>query len=321
VSPATKQGAESRAPLIAPELMARVRQIQLRTHKLVNTALAGGYRSTFRGTGLEFAEVRPYLPGDDVRAIDWNVTARTGEPHIKTFAEERELTLDLLVDTSTSMDFGSRRWTKREAAAQLAALIAFVAMKHQDRVGLTLFGETTGLHLQPRKGTRHSLRVIREVIAAPSTPGASDLAGVLEHHLRAAHRRGMVFVISDFLGQPGSAAEAGESGYWGDFLRSLALRHDVICLRVFDPLEEALPSAGMLTVREIETGRWTEVDSRSPAVRRAWSEAARKRLVALDGVLNRARAERVDVSTGADLAEPLIAFFRRRIQRYGGRVR
>lgn len=321
MTPKAREQEPERTTAIAPELVARVRQIQIRTHKLVNTALSGGYRSTFRGTGLEFAEVRPYLPGDDVRSIDWNVTARTGEPHIKTFAEERELTLNLLVDTSRSMDFGSGRYTKREAAAQLAALIAFVAMKAQDRVGLTLFGEEPGLHLEPKKGGRHALRVIREVLAAEPSAGKSDLAAVLDHHLRAFRRRGMLFVVSDFLGAPGSAAEAGPSGWWGDLLASLALRHDLICVRVFDPLEEALPSAGVLPVREIETGRWIELDSRSEELREAWSAAAKKRRESLLQVLSRSRAELIELSTAEDLADPLIAFFRRRLQRYGGRVR
>lgn len=315
---ATRKSAEPSTALLPPELMARVRQIRIRTHKLVSTALSGGYRSTFRGTGLEFAEVRPYLPGDDVRAIDWNVTARTGEPFIKTFAEERELTLDLVVDTSLSMDFGSRRWTKREAAAQLAALVAFVALRHQDRVGLTLFGEEPGLHLAPRKGSRHTLRIVREVLAAAPTPGASDLGAVLEHHLRAVRRRGMLFVISDFLGLA-PAPQGGES--WGELLGRLALRHDLICVRIFDPLEEELPRAGIAVVREIESGRWIELDTRSRAVRESWAAAARERRAELLRTVERARAELIEVSTAGDIADPLAAFFRRRMQRYGGRVR
>src|SRR6266850_671258 len=157
---------EAKSPLLARELMARVKQIRIRTHRLVNTALSGGYRSTFRGSGLEFSDVRAYQPGDEVRRIDWNVTARTGEAFVKTYAEERELTINLIVDTSRSMDFGSGRWTKRETAAQFCALISFVAMRHQDRVGLVMFGEQPGLHLTARKGGQHVLRVVREVIAA-----------------------------------------------------------------------------------------------------------------------------------------------------------
>jgi len=316
--PGRRTPGEASAPLLAPDLMARVRQIQIRTHKLVNTALAGGYRSTFRGTGLEFQEVRPYLPGDEVRSIDWNVTARTGQPYIKTFAEERELTLNLVVDTSRSMDFGSRRWTKREAAAQFCALIAFVALRHQDRVGLTLFGEAPGLHLDARKGNRHALRVIREVLAAEPTAGGSDVHSVLEHHLRALHRRGMVFVVSDFLDQPATPAEV-QGPFWGDALASLALRHDVIAVRVSDPLEQELPAAGLVPLCEIESGRWMEIDTRALRLRESWSAEARRRRERLMGVLQRARVDLVEISAGGDLAEPLVAFFRKRMQRYGGR--
>src|SRR5262245_15470178 len=180
--------APERSALLAPELMARVRQIKIRTHRLVNTALSGGYRSTFRGSGLEFSEVRAYQPGDEVRRIDWNVTARTGHAYVKTYAEERELTIQLLVDTSLSMDFGSHGWSKRETAAQFAALISFIAIRHQDRVGLTLFGAGPGLHIAARKGGQHVLRIVREVIAAPATPGRSDLGLALEHATRTLRR-------------------------------------------------------------------------------------------------------------------------------------
>ena len=307
--------------LLVPELMKRVKQIQLRTHKLVNTALAGGYRSTFHGTGLEFQEVRPYQPGDDVRAIDWNVTARTGEPFIKKYAEERELTVHLLVDTSRSMDFGSARWTKREAAAQFAALLCFVAMRNQDRVGLGLFGETPGLHLDANKGNRHVLRVIREVLAARPSPGGSGLAEMLEHSVRGMRRRGMVFLITDFLGAPMLAEECkGADGFWGDTLKSLAMRHDVIAVRVFDPLEEELPKAGIVQLEDIEGGRPLEIDTRSRAVREQWAAEAERRRTRLATALSRARVDFLEISTAEDLADPLIAFFRRRIQRHGGKV-
>ena len=307
--------------LLVPELMGRVKQIQLRTHKLVNTALAGGYRSTFHGTGLEFQEVRPYQPGDDVRAIDWNVTARTGDPFIKKYAEERELTVHLLVDTSRSMDFGSARWTKREAAAQFAALLSFVAMRNQDRVGLSLFGEVPGLHLDSNKGNRHVLRVIREVLAAEPTPGGSGLAEILEHGVRGLRRRGMIFLITDFLGAPMMPEECQDGeGFWGDTLKSLAMRHDVIAVRVFDPLEEELPRAGIVQFEDIEGGRPLEVDTRSAAVREQWAAEAQRRRARLAVALSRARVDFLEISTAGDLADPVIAFFRRRIQRHGGRV-
>lgn len=317
---ALKDKAEERETLLVPELMGRVQQIQLRTHKLVNTALAGGYRSTFHGTGLEFQEVRHYQPGDEVRSIDWNVTARTGQPFIKKYAEERELTVHLLVDTSRSMDFGSGRWTKREAAAQFAALLAFVAMRNQDRVGLSLFGEEPGLHLDAKKGTRHVLRVVREVIAAPPSAGGSDLHGVLEQSLRGIRRRGMVFLVSDFLGAPMSAPEAPDpERFWGSALESLALRHDVIAVRISDPLEERLPRVGPILMEELEGDRVLELDSRSRAVRAAWAEAAQVRRARLVEALSRARVDLLEVSADGDLADPLDAFFRKRARRHGGR--
>ena len=311
--------------LLAPELAARVRQIQIRTHRLVNTALSGGYRSTFRGQGIEFQEVRPYQPGDDVRSIDWNVTARTGEAFVKTYAEERELTLHLLVDTSPSMDFGSRRWTKREAAAQVAALIAYVAIQHQDRVGLTLFGEKPGLHLPARKGSKHVLRIVREVLAARTTPGGSDLAAMLEQQLSTLHRRSLVFLFSDFPMPADShgargARESGEDPDWFEGLGRLSLRHDVIPVRVVDPLEQELPAAGLLSVAELEGAGRVELDSRSKVVRELWKGRARERRARLADLFARARVEWIDLNVGEDLADPLVAFFRRRLKRHGGRV-
>ncbi|MFT4541553.1 MAG: hypothetical protein ACI841_000203 [Planctomycetota bacterium] len=299
--------------ILAPELSARVKQIQIRTHRLVDAALSGGYRSTFRGQGIEFAEVRPYLPGDDIRSIDWKVTARVGEPYIKTYAEERELTLNLVVDTSESMDFGSGRYTKREAAAQFASLIALVALRAQDRVGLDLFGDHPRLHLPPRKGSRHVLRIVREVLAAQPSTGGSNFAEILHDKEQVMRRqRGLVFLISDFLGHTDCPG-------WGDSLTRLAQRHDVICVRVFDPLEESLPAAGMIGMREIESGRLGEIDSRSKAVRRGWRALADERRAALDVVLDAARVDHIELPIDRDLADPLVAFFHRRVR--SGRTR
>ncbi len=308
--------------LLVPELMARVRQIQIRTHRLVNTALSGGYRSTFRGSGLEFSEVRAYQPGDEVRRIDWNVTARTGDAYIKTYAEERELTLQLVIDTSRSMDFGSQGWTKRETAAQFAALISFVAIRHQDRVGLLLYGATPGMHLSARKGGQHTLRCVREVIAAPVSDGGSDLAAALEQTRRVLRRRSIVFVVSDFLGAPpapnGASSRTTSTAAWIDRCAELSTRHDVIAVRVVDPLEEKLPSAGILPVVEVESGARVELDTRSKALRERWQAAARARREELLAGLSRARADLIELDTTRDLGEPLHAFFRRRLLRQKG---
>ncbi len=302
--------------LLAPELMARVRQIRIRTHRLVNTALSGGYRSTFRGSGLEFSDVRAYQPGDEVRRIDWNVTARTGEAFVKNYAEERELTINLIVDTSRSMDFGSGRWTKRETAAQFCALISFVAMRHQDRVGVVLFGEKPGLHLRARKGGQHVMRVVREVIAAEPSAGGSDLAAVLEHQMRALRRRSIVFLVSDFLDRSAKAVDGRPT--WAELLARLNRRHDVIAVRVVDPLEVELPSAGLIGFTEIETGGALEVDTRRERVRATWREEAARRRAETLASLSRARVELIELDTTRDVGEPVLAFFRRRAARHGG---
>jgi uncharacterized protein (DUF58 family) len=301
------RAAQDRA-LLTPELMARVRAIQIRTHKLVNTALSGGYRSTFRGSGIEFSEVRAYTPGDDVRRIDWNVTARTGEVFVKTYAEERELTIHLIVDQSRSMDFGSREWTKREVAAQLAALITFVALRHQDRVGLSLFGERPGLHLPAKKGGQHLLRIVREVLAARASSPGSDFGAALEQQERLLRRRSVVFLVSDFLEGPGQKGRD-----WTQPLARLGLRHDLIAVRVCDPFESELPAAGMLDFSELEGGATRELDTRLQSVRDVWAARARARREDLVATFARARADLLELDTTRDVGDCLRAFFRRRV--------
>ena len=298
-------------PGLAPELMARVRRIQLRTRRLVSSALQGAYRSNFRGTGIEFEEVRPYQPGDEVRSIDWKVTARVGEPFIKTYVEDRTLILQLVVDTSRSMDFGSGEKSKREAAAEVCALLALVAARNQDQVGLCLFADEPGLHLAPKKGQGHVQRVVREALAARAMGRGSALSAVLEHQLRHLKRRSLVLVVSDFLGL--------ERDAWDQPLAQLARRHDLIAVRVHDPLEEELPRAGWLELEEIESGARVDVDSDSAAVRAAWSASARARRERLTARLARARVELVEVSTAGDPSEPIARCFRRRAARHGRR--
>jgi len=293
--------------VLAPELMARVRQIQVRTHRMVSNMLSGAYKSTFRGTGIEFEEVRQYQPGDDVRTIDWNVTARTGEPFVKTFVEERQLTLQLVVDTSHSMDFGSRDRSKRETAAEFCALMAYVAVFQHDQVGLSLFSDEPGLHLNPKKGLSHVMRVIREVIAAEPHGEGSSLVSALELQLRMLRRRSMIFVVSDFL-------DTSEEE-WALVLSRLSAKHDVVCVRVTDPFEEELPKSGLITMRDIESGQMVDVDTRSEAVRRHWADAARRRADELDEILLRARSERIDLSTCGDVGESVVRFFRKRLRR------
>jgi uncharacterized protein (DUF58 family) len=299
--------------LLAPELMARVSQIQLRTHRLVNDVLSGAYRSTFRGSGVEFEEVRTYQPGDDVRTIDWNRTAKAGEPFVKTYVEERELSIVFLVDTSRSMDFGSKQWTKRETAAAFCALLSFVAQRSQDRVGLSMFGETPGLHLPARKGGGAVARVVREVIAAPPTSGPAGFQAVLELQERTLRRRSLVFLVSDFDGLDERAA---------DSLARLARRHDVVATRVVDPFERELPAAGRIWMRELEGDRLVEIDTRSGAVRSAWQKDFELRSAALAQLLTRAGVDLLELGSGENLsralADPLVRYFTLRRRRRSG---
>ncbi len=303
--------------VVAPDLMARVRQIQIRMHRLVNDVLAGAYRSTFRGSGVEFEEVRPYQPGDDVRSIDWNRTAKGQEAFVKTYVEERELTLQFLVDTSASMDFGSGDVTKREVAAQLCALLSYVALRNHDQVGLTLFDAATNLHLPPRKGAGAVARVVREVIAPRPPRVATDYRDVLEHEARHLRRRTLLFLVSDFASLEG--AEDPETG-WRQVLTALALRHDVVAVRVVDPLEEELPPVGPIALRDAERGGWMEVDGRSAAVRAHWAAAAAARRSAFAELMRAARVDTIELSTAEEIADPIVRFFRARRRRGGGRA-
>ena len=320
----------------AEELMARVRQIQLRMRRFVNDALSGAYRSTFRGSGIEFEEVRPYQPGDDVRSIDWNRTAHKGEAFVKTYVEERELTLQFVVDAGAGMDFGSRAYTKRELAAQVVALLSYVAVQAQDQVGLQLFAEAPGLHLPTRRGMAHAARAIREVLAARPVqapargPAQSALAAVLEEELRMLRRRALVFVISDFAARHDGAAASAEAARsapaagararaagvfepaWREPLARLAQRHDVIAVRIVDPLEERLPEGGWIELEDPASGRRLDVDASSRAVRAAWSAAAEARRGALAQAFARARVDALELSTAGDIGEPIARYFERR---------
>ena len=298
--------------LMAPELMARVRQIQIRMQRLVTDALAGSYRSTFRGSGIEFEEVRPYQPGDDVRTIDWNRTAHAGEAFVKTYVEERQLTLSFVVDISASMDFGSVEQTKREVAAQLVALLGYVAVGQQDQVALQLFADRPGLHLPARKGLPHVARVIREVIAARPEVRGTDLVGVLEEQARTLRQRSLLFLVSDF------GFVNNEDQAWVDELGRLTQRHDVVCARIVDPFEENLPNAGWIELEDPETGRVQELDTSSARVRAAWAEQAAARRATIERGFLRARVGSFELRTDGDVGEPLVRFFNSRRRKRGG---
>ncbi|HUR28391.1 MAG TPA: DUF58 domain-containing protein [Planctomycetota bacterium] len=302
--------------LFAPELMARVRQIQLRTRRMVSEVLTGAYRSTFRGSGIEFDDIRPYQPGDDVRSIDWKRTARAGDAYIKTYIEERELSLVFAVDTSRSMDFGSREFTKREVAAQLVALLSYVAARQHDRVGLVLFGEEVGFSLPPKKGADAVARVIREVLAARPTAGKRSFENAIEHCARSLGRHSLLFFVSDFAAD--ELREPGRLPPWSNALSALGRRHDIVLARVADPFETEPPPAGWLTLEGLESEARIDVDTRSEKVRQAWRAAAAARKAAVAALAKRSDLDQIELSTDGNVADPIGAFFSARGRRRRG---
>lgn len=326
--------------MLTSEIVSQVRRIQLATGRDVADVLAGAYHSVFKGRGMEFEEVRPYVPGDDVRTIDWNVTARVGAPYVKRYVEERELTVMLLVDISGSQDFGSAERTKREAAAILSALIAFSAISNSDKVGLLLFRGQAEEYIPPRKGQTHALRVVREVLARGSetevagarpwrdrfglplavlkkflrlraqtapdrkTTKSSAIAAALEFCRRVLPRRAVLFLVSDFI----------DEGYL-PVLRSANRRHDVVAVRIVDRRERELEPAGLIALEDAETGATHLLDSRSARVRAALSRQADERAAALDSALRSSGIDAVEIDAAAPVIEPLLAFFRMRQRR------
>lgn len=287
--------------MVVKELLRQVRRLEIRTRRAVDELFAGAYHSVFRGRGLEFDEVREYVVGDDVRTIDWQVTARLNAPHVKQYVEERELTVVLLVDVSGSVDFGTVGRSKRELAAALAGVLAFSAIRNHDRVGLLLFSDREELHLPPRQGRRHALRLLRELLATERPGRGTDLAQALDTCVRTAKRRSIVFVISDFL-----AAGFEPS------LRLARVRHDVIAVRLRDPRELELPPLGWVTFADAESGElrvsgpWTAARRRAFAAERQARDAESRRAI------RRAGVDLIDLRTDEDFLPPLRQFFRRR---------
>ncbi len=290
--------------MLSREQLRAVRKIQIRTSHLVSDLFAGQYQSVFKGQGMEFAEVRLYQPGDDVRTIDWNVTARTGTPHVKRFAEARELTVMLVGDASASTIFGSRRQTKQALAAELGALLAFSAITNNDKVGLVMFSDRIELALPPRKGNRHVLRVIREILSLKPAGRGTDIPAALEHLGLVTKRRCVVFLISDFL-TPG----------WRRALRVAARRHDVVAVVLEDPREAELPAVGLVELEEAETGERYVVDTRDWRVRDAFARQASIARVERDRDLRSSDVDAILVGTDRPYTEALLRFFRMRERR------
>ncbi|MBX9929045.1 MAG: DUF58 domain-containing protein [Gemmatimonadaceae bacterium] len=289
---------------LSPELLRQVKRIELATRRLVDSRFAGEYHSVFKGQGMEFAEVREYQPGDEVRSIDWNVTARMRRLFVKRFVEERELTVLLLVDVSGSSRFGTGVLDKRTVAAQLAAALALTAVRNNDRVGLCAFGEQVTHLVPPRKGRRHALRIVRDVLAIPSQPGGTGLAEALDAASRALVHRSVVFVISDLVALGYEPA-----------LRRLAQRHDVVALTLDDPAERALPDLGVVHLQDPETTQRVTIDTGDRRVRAAYDAAAARERATRQTLLRRVAVDEVAVPLEHDWAEPLVRFFRMRQRR------
>ncbi|HEY2108353.1 MAG TPA: DUF58 domain-containing protein [Candidatus Acidoferrales bacterium] len=294
------------------EILKKVRQIEIRTKRLVTDSLAGQYHSVFKGRGMNFDAVREYVPGDEVRAIDWNVTARAGRPFVKKFVEERELTLLLMVDVSASGDFGSGMQSKRELAAEIASVLAFSAVKNSDKVGLLLFTDKVELFVPPRKGRRHVLRIVREVLAFEPANRGTDLVHALNFVNDGIDRRAIIFLLSDFQTRIHNAEAVA------DFrlaLRQTNRRHDLVALPIEDPRERVLPELGVVAIEDAETGEMIEIDTRNPVVRQRFSEIAQLRAEQLQKIFNRESIDSLRLSTDRPYVAELMTFFKNRARK------
>ncbi len=294
----------SAAPIpigVSAAVLQQVKLIELQTRRLVNSLFVGEYRSVFKGQGMEFAEVREYLPGDEVRSIDWNVTARMRRPFVKRYIEERELTVMLVMDVSGSEQFGSARRFKGEIASELATVLAMSAVRNNDRVGTLLFTDRIELVVPPRKGRRHALRVIRDLLAFQPTRVGTDVSAALTYLTHLLKHRTIVFVVSDF--QAPDYARA---------LRGIAQRHDVVAVSIEDPLERILPDAGIVRFADPETGQMVDVDTSARAVRLNYERRMTQDRQARRQLFRQLAIDEVVVSTDGGIVEPLLKFFRRR---------
>jgi uncharacterized protein (DUF58 family) len=289
--------------LSTAELFKKARKIEIAARRLVDEQLAGQYHSVFKGRGLIFSDVRPYYAGDDIRTIDWNITARMNFPHVKQFVEERDRTVNLMIDMSASGYFGSRGAAKRELAAELAAVVAFSAIKNNDRVGLYIVTDRVEKLVPPKKGRRHVLRVIGEILAFEPTSRGTDLATALDLLGKIARRRSVVFLVSDFLSEG-----------WEQAMRIARQRHELVPVVVGDPLEAALPPVGLLVLEDLESGEVVELDT-SGAAGREFARRAKAAASLRDQALRRLNVDVVEIQTNASYVDALIAFFKARAKR------
>jgi len=295
----------------AKEILKKVRQVEIRTNRLVNESLAGQYHSVFKGRGMDFDEVREYVPGDEVRAIDWNVTARAGHAFVKKFTEERELTILLVVDLSASGNFGSGPRSKRQMAAELASVLAFSATRNSDKVGLVLFTDQIEQYIPPKKGRQHVLRVIREILFFEPHSRGTDIVRALDFANQVTSRRAIMFLLSDFElpNQDQSLTDLRRG------LRLASRRHDLVALHVHDLRESELPDVGQLSVEDAETGELIELDTTDESVRRRFAELAKQRMDNLRRALAGEGVDALNLDTSEPYEPALRSFFKNRERR------
>ncbi len=292
--------------MLTSELMQQIRRIEIHTRRLVNDSFAGEYHSVFKGRGMEFDEVRPYQPGDEIRTIDWNVTARTGEPYVKRYVEERELSVMLVVDASASENFGSVKRFKRELAAELTAVLSFAATTNNDKVGLLIFTDQIELFIPPRKGRKHVLRLVRELLAFEPQNKGTNIKMALDKVNQILKRRSIVFLISDFMADPQGYRQA---------LSITNKRHDVIAVDLNDPLDVHISPVGVLAIEDPESGEIVWIDTNSKRWQRAYQERMQQLETAKTQVFKQASVDHIDIYTNQEYTVPLARFFQERARR------
>ena len=288
--------------MIPKEVLQKVRQIEIRTRRIVDSVMSGEYHSAFKGRGMEFSEVRSYMDGDDVRTIDWNVTARMGSPYIKKYVEERELTVMLVVDASSSGDFGSVDKFKGEMAVELCSLLAFSAIRNNDRVGLIIFTSDVEVFIPPRKGKNHVLRVIRELLYFRPKNRGTDIGNALKFLNKVQTKTSVVFLVSDFISAVNFEAP----------LRVAAKRHDLVTISITDPREESIPRVGLIELEDAETGETILFDTRSKKSLAIYRREIGRRREQLDGLLRSTGTDEIRVSTETGYVKPIVKFFQKR---------
>ncbi len=302
--------------MLTEELMREVRRLEIRARRRVDDLFGGQYHSAFKGQGIEFAEVREYQPGDEVRTIDWNVTARTGHPYVKRFTEERQLTVILSVDCSQSTAFGSVKRSKHQLACEVGAVLTLAAGRNNDRVGLQVYGsehlnDVESFHLRPSKGKKHARRILRELIDASPGQSQFNLSDALRELGRTHRRRAIMFVMSDFLSGLNNTGEPD----WAKPMRMLAQKHEVVAIQLTDPLEFELPKAGLIRMHDPITGRRFTIDTTSRRVRNRYHQQAMREQAMITQTLSKARVDRIELATDRNYVDDLVRYFHQREMR------